>query len=73
MKKIVGILGVAVLAATMFMSTNNVNESGDISLSAVIGLSSANAEGCTTVFARCDARYPSSYSHFSACMYGGGC
>jgi hypothetical protein len=42
MKKILGILGVAVIAATMFFSTNNVNEFiSDVSL---ISINTANAQ-----------------------------
>ena len=45
MKKIIGILGVAVIAATMFFSANNVAGSGsDASLASVVGMNSANAE-----------------------------
>lgn len=44
MKKIIGILGVAVIATTMFFSANNVNDSTkDISLSSLISLNNANA------------------------------
>ncbi|WP_269243387.1 hypothetical protein [Flavobacterium limnophilum] len=45
MKKILGILGVAVIAATMFFSTNNVNgSSSDASLASLITLNTANAQ-----------------------------
>jgi hypothetical protein len=47
MKKIIGILGVAVIAVAMFFSTNNVNGSTvDSSLANLLTLNSANAE-CT--------------------------
>ncbi len=73
MKKVIGVCGIAVLAATMFINTTNVSESGDVTLDAIIGLASANAENCVYVYNRCDAAYPSSFHHFDACMYGGGC
>lgn len=45
MKKIVGVLGVAVFAAVMFFSANNVNSaSSDTSLASLLSLNSANAE-----------------------------
>lgn len=45
MKKIIGILGVAVIAATMFFSVNNLTgSSSDVSLASLIGMNSANAE-----------------------------
>lgn len=48
MKKIIGILGVAVIAATMFFSANNVNgSSSDASLASLVGMNSANAEVVT--------------------------
>ena len=48
MKKIIGILGIAVIAAAMFFSTNNVNgSSSDTSLASLMSLNSANAEVIT--------------------------
>ena len=45
MKKLIGILGVAVLAATMFFSANNVaGSNSDASLASLVGMNSANAE-----------------------------
>lgn len=45
MKKIIGVLGVVMIAATMFFSANNVNSSnGDLDLANLITMSSANAE-----------------------------
>jgi len=45
MKKIIGIVGVAVIAAAMFFTTNKVNGSGlDTSLASLIGMNAANAE-----------------------------
>jgi hypothetical protein len=45
MKKIIGILGVAVIAATMFFSANNLTgSSSDASLASLVGMNSANAE-----------------------------
>ena len=45
MKKIIGILGIVVIAATMFFSANEVNGSNsDISLTSLMTLNSANAE-----------------------------
>lgn len=45
MKKIIGILGVALIVAAMFLNTNAVNGSGsDTSLANLLTLNSANAE-----------------------------
>ncbi|WP_417941934.1 hypothetical protein [Flavobacterium sp. RS13.1] len=45
MKKIIGILGVGVIAATMFFSANNLNgSSSDTSLASLINMNVANAE-----------------------------
>ncbi|MBG7630353.1 MAG: hypothetical protein IZT56_07960 [Bacteroidetes bacterium] len=44
MKKTIGILGVAVLAVTMFMNANSINKS-DIDLASLMKINSANAEG----------------------------
>jgi hypothetical protein len=45
MKKIVGVLGVAVIAATMFFSANGVTDSpADTNLASLLGMNSANAE-----------------------------
>lgn len=50
MKKVIGILGVAVIAATMFFSANGVNSSAsDSSLASLMNMNSANAEGGITV------------------------
>ncbi|WP_281299289.1 hypothetical protein [Flavobacterium limnophilum] len=47
MKKILGILGVTVMAVTMFLSTNNTNgASSDVNLAGLIGINNANAENC---------------------------
>ena len=45
MKKIIGILGVAVIAATMFYSANAVNVSKtDLNLASLVSMNTANAE-----------------------------
>lgn len=45
MKKIIGILGVAFIVATMFFSTNNLKSSGsDVSLDGLLAMNTANAE-----------------------------
>jgi hypothetical protein len=45
MKKIIGVLGVAVIAATMFFNTNGVNSSSsDSSLAGLLAMNTANAE-----------------------------
>ncbi|MBA0884776.1 hypothetical protein [Flavobacterium undicola] len=45
MKKILGILGVVVIAVTMFLGTDKINSSSpDNNLSDVIAMNSANAE-----------------------------
>ena len=47
MKKILGVLGVAVIAATMFFSANAVSGSTtDLNLASLISMNTANAEGC---------------------------
>ncbi len=51
MKKIIGILGVAVIAATMFFNTNLKNTSGtDLNLASLMTMNEAYAgtEGCVT-------------------------
>jgi hypothetical protein len=53
MKKVLGILGIAVIAAAMFFTTNNVNESTDSSLSSFVGMNSANAEDGGSGYVRC--------------------
>lgn len=46
MKKVIGILGVAVIATTMFFSASNLTgSSSDASLAEIIAVSTANAEG----------------------------
>jgi hypothetical protein len=50
MKKIIGILGVAVIAATMFFTTDVVNSTGkDITLGSLITMNTANAVDSTTI------------------------
>lgn len=45
MKKIIGFLGVAVIAATMFLNSNNVNNSSnDLKLASLLSINTANAE-----------------------------
>lgn len=46
MKKIIGILGVGVIATTMFFTANNVNgsSSADTSLTSLLNMNVANAE-----------------------------
>jgi hypothetical protein len=49
MKKIIGILGVVMIVATMFFSANNVIESdSDASLAGIIAINSANAESMSS-------------------------
>lgn len=48
MKKISGILCVAMIAAAMFLSSNNVNTTEDTSLAGLIALNAANAESTVT-------------------------
>lgn len=45
MKKIIGILGVAVIALTIFFASNNVTQINDTNLANLIGMNTANAEG----------------------------
>lgn len=46
MKKIIGILGVAVIAVTMFFNTNNASDSGsDVSLASLMNMNIAYATG----------------------------
>lgn len=45
MKKIIGILGIAVIAATMFFNTNGVSSSTtDLRLASLLSINTANAE-----------------------------
>lgn len=45
MKKLIGILGVAVIAMAMFLNTNNMNSSnGDLDLANLLTMNTANAE-----------------------------
>jgi hypothetical protein len=44
MKKIIGILGVAVIATAMFFSANAVSSTNDTDLSSLIAIDAANAE-----------------------------
>jgi len=65
MKKILGVLGVAVIAVAMFFSAN-ANTSSDLDLASLISLNSANAE-CVVIgptnFYGCNA--------FDRCVYTG--
>lgn len=45
MKKIIGILGVAVIAVAMFFGTTNVNDSKDINSVTLMSITIANAQG----------------------------
>lgn len=71
MKKITGILGIVLLAVTMFVNANNINSNNttDTNLISIIGLSSDYTEDC---YDMCDAEYPEDYELFAACMYGCG-
>jgi hypothetical protein len=56
MKKTIGVLGVAVIAVTMFFSANVENGStSDTSLASLLGMNSANAEDGGTVHKCYDA------------------
>lgn len=45
MKKIIGVLGIAILAMAIFFSTNSLSNSvGDLDLADLVGLNNANAE-----------------------------
>jgi hypothetical protein len=44
MKKIIGILGVAVIAVAMFINSNNIETTNGFDLASLMSLSSANAE-----------------------------
>jgi len=69
LKKITGILSIAVLAVIMFMNTNNINlnKVGVLDLSSMIGLASANAENddCPGAFSYCN-----NYAAWAADAYG---
>jgi hypothetical protein len=56
MKKIIGVLGVTVIAATMFFSNNNAMSGSDISLASLVGMNSANAE-CQLLRPECPVWY----------------
>ncbi len=58
MKKVIGILGVAVFAVALFTNTNSVNNKEDINLTALLSQDTANAEGsgtplCVGTLVRC--------------------
>lgn len=72
MKKIIGILGIAVMASFVFLSTDNISNKNDIDLASIIHLSTANAElggGCNTkctraIFFTCSYATLSTDNHF---------
>ena len=73
MKKIIGILGVAVIAMAMFFSTNNLNSSNeDLELASLIAIDTANAEwslyGCCPDGPFCQGVQ---YCHYS--LFASGC
>ncbi|AUP78498.1 hypothetical protein [Flavivirga eckloniae] len=49
MKKIIGVIGVTMMVAAMFFSTNTSIGDDPINLSNLLAMSEANAEGCNTV------------------------
>ncbi|MRX70066.1 hypothetical protein SAMN06265349_10797 [Flavobacterium resistens] len=56
MKKIIGILGVTVIVATMFFNANNLNDSSsDSSLASLIALNTANAESGIAYLQDCES------------------
>lgn len=68
MKKIIGILGVAVIAATMFFNTNNVNGySSDASLASLVTLNSANAQNSEGSGINCNSLC--TYRFYQTCTY----
>jgi len=71
MKKVIGILSVAVFAIAMFMNTSVINNS-DISLANLVSLNSAEAESDIDCFDHCNSSYPNHYELFLACMDGCG-
>lgn len=44
MKKIIGILGVAMIAAAMFLNTNTNNTGNNVDLASLLSINTANAE-----------------------------
>lgn len=44
MKKIIGILGVAMIAAAMFLNTNTNNAGNNVDLASLLSINTANAE-----------------------------
>lgn len=44
MKKIIGILGVVVFAATLFVNAKTINNKQEVSLTSLLSLNNANAE-----------------------------
>ena len=59
MKKLIGIVGIAVIAMAMFFNTNALNSSnGDFDLASLLNMNSANAEcthGDPECFFKCDS------------------
>ncbi len=70
MKKLIGIFGIAIIAMTMFFSTNTVNSSNEnFDLASLVSLNTADAE-CNEWF------WPYGCNAFSRCSSngsGGGC
>lgn len=79
MKKLIGILGVAVIAATMFFSANSVSDNTtDASLASLITMNTANAED-TEPPVKCDngtasyyiTYYDTPLGRIKGCLNGG--
>ena len=82
MKKIIGILGVAVIAMTLFYTNNTVNTVGkDINLNSLLAMNTANAEtsdayhmkffSCTFVHIDRETGIPQWYPGQELSCYGG--
>ncbi len=71
MKKISGIIGIAAITLSLFLNTTNLknNKLGDITLTQLMSLPSAEAEGYDD-FVRCDDAYPDDFDLFDACLFG---
>lgn len=61
MKKLIGILGVAVIAMAMFFNTNTTNNE-NLDLASLLAISTANAEVTATID-DCDAADPEDVCH----------
>ncbi len=66
MKKIIGLLGIAIIVVTIFLNVSSVNGQTDAKTKL---LQQREFESCVDAYIRCDAAYPDSYNGFNRCMH----